>query len=92
MSKVCEIKEYIKKLPVPLEEMEFLNTIHNNIFKELEESKHFYKWDKVLWESKQPTKLNNGRKLIGEINRRHGSVVAQISRTISAMKNKEGHE
>jgi len=77
--KECEIKPYIKKLTDNTEAQEILNNHHNQIFQELVDSKTFNKWNRMLFESKQISKINAGRNLVKAINKRFNNIVTKIT-------------
>ncbi len=76
--KECIVKPYIVKLTDNNQAREILNNKHNEIFKEIDESEYFRKYEGVLFESKQVDNLNKGRQLIKSINEKYGNLVTKI--------------
>ena len=76
--KECVVKPYIVNLTSNNQAREILNNRHNEIFREIDKSQYFRKYEGILFESKQIDNLNKGRQLIKSINDKYGKLVTKI--------------
>lgn len=80
MSKNCEIKKYIEKLPLSQTEKERLNNIHNAIGKSAIESKAFRLYEGRIYARK--FSYNKAVQFVSSINKQYNTTIAKLVQSL----------